>query len=205
MAKIEPTSSAGAGDQTAVTLTCYAVGCCWAVDESDLTMTKKQMMDTPEGIVIKKTYSARSMVDPRNKKVLWHWPVMLPCIANRVQWWITGWKISVKYCEILLSRKKNSFFPLILYPICSMYGGEHWGCPGPNMGKWPWNQEQFCFSDLNIKHEAGYVSDKHRQQHWSRHDQIGFKVQNHIKPSIININKAYMSVQNAGFIYQQWG
>ena len=122
MAKIEPTSSAGAGDQTAVTLTCYAVGCCWAVDESDLTMTKKQMMDTPEGIVIKKTYSARSMVDPRNKKVLWHWPVMLPCIANRVQWWITGWKISVKYCEILLSRKKNSFFPLILYPICSMYG-----------------------------------------------------------------------------------
>ena len=70
MAKIEPTSSAGAGDQTAVTLTCYAVRCCWAVDESDLTMTKKQMMDTPEGIVIKKTYSARSMVDPRNKKVL---------------------------------------------------------------------------------------------------------------------------------------
>ena len=63
----------------------------------------------------------------------------------------------------------------------------------------------FVFSDLNIKHEAGYVSDKHRQQHWSRHDQIGFKVQNHIKPSIININKAYMSVQNAGFIYQQWG
>ena len=50
-----------------------------------------------------------------NKKVLWHWPVMLPCIANRVQWWITGWKISVKYCEILLSRKKKVFFHWFLY------------------------------------------------------------------------------------------
>ena len=117
----EPTSSAGAGDQTAVTLTCYAVGCCWAVDESDLTMTSADDGYTRRNRHQKIIFSQINGWFKQQKGI-----VTLTCDASMYRKSCVMMDHRLEdFCEILwnpFEPQKNRFFPLILYPICFMYG-----------------------------------------------------------------------------------